>query len=82
MQAADWARQVLATPGVSTGSNTSLKWPGGIVVQRLAGGLVLAQRGERYGMVTMCVGSGIGAAALFEVAPGRSAFRAGGPAPR
>jgi len=50
------------------GGSISIGHPFGMTGSRLVGTLMneLHRRGGRYGVVTMCVGGGQGAAALFE----------------
>lgn len=52
------------------GGAISLGHPLGVSGTRMAGTLLreLKRRGGRYGVVTMCIGGGMGAAGLFEVA--------------
>jgi len=52
------------------GGAIALGHPLGVSGTRMTGTLLreLKRRGGRYGVVTMCIGGGIGAAALFEVA--------------
>jgi acetyl-CoA C-acetyltransferase len=52
------------------GGSISIGHPFGMTGSRLVGTLAsaLRERGSRFGVVTMCVGGGQGAAALFEAA--------------
>jgi acetyl-CoA acetyltransferase len=52
------------------GGSISIGHPFGMTGSRLVGTLAsaLRERGGRFGVVTMCVGGGQGAAALFETA--------------
>ena len=52
------------------GGSISIGHPFGMTGSRLVGHLVreLRNRGKRYGVVTMCIGGGQGAAGLFEAA--------------
>jgi acetyl-CoA acetyltransferase family protein len=54
------------------GGSISLGHPYGMTGARLVGALAneMRRRGERYGVVTMCVGGGQGAAGLFELCGG------------
>ena len=59
-------------PGIYNvdGGSISIGHPFGMTGSRLAGHIVreLRNRGKRYGVVTMCIGGGQGAAGLFEAA--------------
>jgi acetyl-CoA acyltransferase len=50
------------------GGSISIGHPFGMTGSRMAGQLLreLKRRGKRYGVVTMCIGGGQGASALFE----------------
>ena len=52
------------------GGSISIGHPFGMTGSRLVGHIVreLRNRGKRYGVVTMCIGGGQGAAGLFEAA--------------
>lgn len=51
------------------GGSISIGHPFGMTGSRMAGHLLLEgrRRGARYGIVTMCIGGGMGAAGLFEI---------------
>jgi acetyl-CoA C-acetyltransferase len=54
------------------GGAISIGHPYGMTGARLAGHLLLEgrRRGVKYGVATMCIGGGMGAAGLFEILPG------------
>jgi acetyl-CoA C-acetyltransferase len=60
--ASSWRRNV-------NGGSISLGHPYGMTGARLAGHILIEgrRRKARYGIVTMCIGGGMGAAGLFEI---------------